>query len=139
MLFIFLKISNKNVAIWIDFNAMTVLVVRLEVAFIYFVLIVDENAFTESDIALHSSEVNLVAVLDKAHLVDLFIHYFLDVDVGIGEGLVLNEVVAQLLLVFIEEVFNVSQLVAHLQPQQLMIHYGLVRAPNSRVGFAVVN
>lgn len=102
MFFILLEVSYIHISIRVYLHTMATFVIVLKVALIDFALIINEYALALPHIADNSPKINLIGIFDKPDFIYLLIDNLFNIDIGIGEWVILHEEITQLFLIFTE-------------------------------------
>lgn len=106
MLFVFLEISDVDIAVGVNFYAVSTLIVIIKAPLVDFALVVDKHSFPMPSITMNSSKIYLIRIFNQSDFINLLINNLLDIDVGVGKWYILDEVITELLLVFVEYILD---------------------------------
>lgn len=73
---------------------MATLIIVIEAALVYFALIIDQHSLPMPSLPMNATKVNFIRVLNQPDLINFLINYLLDIDAGIGEWHIFDEVIA---------------------------------------------
>lgn len=100
---------------------MATLAIILETPLINFPLIINKHTLALPDLALDPPKINLIRILNKPNLISLLIDNLLHIDIRVAQGHVLDEIIAKLFLIFVEEIFYCVLLIAYLETEEFVI------------------
>lgn len=96
MLFIIQKLSNIQIAIWVNLDSLAILLVIIELALVKSAIFLDVNPHPLSFLTIHLSEVDLPIAFDQFELGT--IKQPLDADVYLREEAIVCEILTKLVL-----------------------------------------
>lgn len=136
MFFVIIEISDINITIRINLNAMALLYIIVEASFIDLSLLIYENSISYFFVVLiYTSKIYFIQVFNQSDLICSLMQHSIQIYSTMAHWLkIFDKEIAELFLIFFKHVSDFVLLLTNLDPENFVVEHRGLRTLNSVMG-----